>query len=278
MPTSKPNLSTICLRQDTDYTEHWLTFWNDWLRNGYAGFGLETADRYEISRWLYNALLTNKPYDEFARELISPKNLGSQGYAHGFRSRGKLTQQQSPAMQFTENATQLFLGINFKCAACHDSRIDKWTQSDVFSMAAIYSADPIVQKIEGAEDQVAKAAWIFPDLGTLFPTMPRLSRMEELSWLVTDAENGHFARAIVNRLWAQLMGRGIVAPLDGMHHQPWNEGLLEYLAGYLVEKEYDLKAVLRHIATSQAYRSVTQSETADRRMKFMCMPDHSRSV
>ncbi|MFN9958727.1 MAG: DUF1553 domain-containing protein, partial [bacterium] len=86
---------------------------------------------------------------------------------------------------------------------------------------------------------------------------------------MTDREIGRFARTIVNRLWYRLTGRGIVHPLDAMQSPPWNADLLDYLASYLQQNNYDLKAVLQHIAESQAYQSAalpresSQSDPAD---------------
>ena len=82
-----------------------------------------------------------------------------------------------------------------------------------------------------------------------------------LGFYLTDPQNGRFARTIVNRLWHRLMGRGVVHPLDAMQSEPWNEDLLDYLANALVEHDYDLKAILRLIATSQAYQSTTHITT-----------------
>ena len=61
-------------------------------------------------------------------------------------------------------------------------------------------------------------------------------------------------RTIANRIWKQLMGRGIVHPVDAMGTAPWNEDLLDYLAGFLVEHEYDLKKLLAEIAKSRTYQ------------------------
>ena len=90
-------------------------------------------------------------------------------------------------------------------------------------------------------------------------------RLRELASLMTHPQNGRMQRTIVNRLWKQMMGRGIVHPVDAMHTRPWSEDLLDYLASYLVEKEYDLKAVLKLIATSKIYqaRAVVEKERAE---------------
>jgi hypothetical protein len=72
---------------------------------------------------------------------------------------------------------------------------------------------------------------------------------------MTHPENGRFTRTIVNRIWARLMGRGIVHPVDAMHTQPWNEDLLDFLAVRFAEDGYDLKKFMRLVMTSEAYRS-----------------------
>jgi len=102
----------------------------------------------------------------------------------------------------------------------------------------------------------AKAAvgWIFPELGDVDPSADQPERLRQLAGLMTHEDNGRFTRTIVNRLWRQLMGRGIVHPVDAMHTQPWSEDLLDHLASYLVDQKYDLKKVMALILTSDAYR------------------------
>ncbi len=148
-----------------------------------------------------------------------------------------------------------------KCASCHDSFIDRWTLGEAYSLAAIYAKDPLpIHRCDKPTGKQATAAWLFPELGQVDASAPRQERLRQLAELMTDRRNGRYSRTIVNRLWAAMMGRGIVHPLDAMHTRPWNEDLLDYLAEYLVENRYDLKEVLRLIATSNAYRS--RSETS----------------
>jgi hypothetical protein len=102
---------------------------------------------------------------------------------------------------------------------------------------------------------MAQAAWIYPEIGGIDPKAPRDERLRQLAGLITHPENGRTARTVVNRLWQRLMGRGIVDPVDSMDVEPWNADLLDYLGSYLVEKDYDLKAVLRLIVGSRIYQS-----------------------
>src|SRR5262249_1659906 len=85
--------------------------------------------------------------------------------------------------------------------------------------------------------------------------MPKTKRLERFAELATHRDNGRFTRTIANRIWHRLMGRGIVHPVDAMANRPWSEDLLDYLAAYLADHEYDLKKLIEHIATSGAYRA-----------------------
>ena len=246
------------------YADHWLTFYNDLLRNDYSGTGFITGGRQQVSGWLYEALLQNKPFNQFARELIAPPTPASQGYIDGIRWRGEVSAGQTVEIQFAQSVAQSFLGINLKCASCHDSFIDRWTLDEAWGMAAIYAATPQpIHRCDKPTGRTAQASWLFPELGTVDPTASREKRLQQLADLMTHPDNGRFTRTIVNRLWYKLTGRGIVHPLDAMQSPPWNADLLDYLASYLQQQNYDVKAVLRHIAASQAYQSASISrETA----------------
>ena len=242
------------LSRDVDYTEHWLTFWNDLLRNDYTGTGFITGGRKQISKWLYRSLVDNKPYDQLARELIAPPTKDSRGFIDGIKWRGTVSAGQTVEIQFAQSVAQSFLGINLKCASCHDSFIDQWKLTDAYSLAAVYSNRPLdIHRCDKPTGEVATPAWLFPELGEIDGKLAPNERLKQLADLMTDQRNGRFARTIVNRLWAQLMGHGIVHPLDAMHTEPWSEDLLDYLANYLVDSGYDLKSVLRLIATSSIY-------------------------
>jgi hypothetical protein len=247
------------LDQEIQYTEHWLTFWNDLLRNDYSGTGFITNGRTQISKWLYDALIHNKPYDAMARELIAPLSGESAGFANGIRWRGEVSAGQTVEIQFAQSLGQAFLGINLKCASCHDSFIDRWTLKDAYGLAAVYSNTPLkIHRCDKPTGQTAKPGWLFEELGTINADTPQPERLQQLANLMTHPQNGRFARTIVNRLWHRMMGYGIVHPTDAMQSQPWNEDLLDYLAVDFVEKRYNLKELLYTIASSDAYQAPTE--------------------
>ena len=252
------------LANDTAYAEHWLTFWNDLLRNDYVGTGYIDGGRKQISKWLYKALLDNMPYDQFARELIAPPTAESAGFAGGIKWRGNVSAGQAVELQFAQSISQTFLGLNMKCASCHDSFIDRWKLEAAYGLAAIYASGPLqIHRCDKPTGKTAAAAWLFPELGQVDAKKPQPERLKELAALMTHPDNGRFTRTIVNRLWHRLMGRGIVHPTDAMQSEPWNADLLDFLATDLADHKYDLKHTLELIVTSQAYQSKAQSVGKD---------------
>lgn len=243
------------LADNQAYAEHWLSFWNDLLRNDYVGPGYIEGGRKQISAWLYHALIDNKPFDQFVRELIAP-TADSEGFINGFKWRGNVNASQRQELQFAQNVSQVFLGMNMKCASCHDSFIDRWTLAETYGLAAIYSEEPLeLYRCDKPTGKMAEAAWMFPELGQIDPQAPRDERLKQLAALLTDSQNGRLTRTIVNRLWHRLMGRGIVHPVDAMQTEPWSADLLDFLAVDLADNGYDLKHTLRLIFESQAYQS-----------------------
>jgi hypothetical protein len=251
------------LKDNRAYAEHWLTMWNDLLRNDYAGTGYIDGGRKQISDWLYRSLVENKPYDRFVRELISP-TAESEGFIKGIRWRGVVNASQVVELQFSQNISQVFLGINMKCASCHDSFIDDWKLTDAYGLAAIIAERPLtIHRCDKSTGVKAKARFLFPELGAIDSTRPRKERLERLAALMTHKDNGRFSRTIVNRLWHRLMGRGIVDPVDVMSNEPWSADLLDYLAGRLVEDGYDLKKTIELIVSSHTYQAASVPLTAD---------------
>ncbi len=266
-PTKRAALIDRLLGDDFDarlrYAEHWLTFFNDLLRNDYNGTGFITGGRKQISSWLHRSLVENKPYDQMVRELIAPSD-ESRGFIDGIVWRGTVNSSQTVPIQFAQNVGQSFLGINLKCASCHDSFVDRWTLQQTYDFAAILSSEPLeLHRCDKATGTMATPGWMFEELGQVDPARPPEERLEQLAALITSRDNGWLSRSIANRLWARLMGRGIVHPVDALRTTPWNEDLLELLASDLVEHGWDLKHLLRTICTSEAYAAVTPAAASE---------------
>ena len=262
--TARASYIDMLLADDEAYAEHWLTFWNDLLRNDYGGTGFITGGRKQISGWLYESLLTNKPYDRFVRELIAPPTEESRGFIDGIKWRGEVSAGQTVEIQFAQSISQSLLGINLKCASCHDSFVDRWKLDEAYGLAAIYSSKDLeIHRCDKAIGRTAKAKWLFPELGDVDAAAKPQERLRQLADLMTHPENGRFTRTIVNRLWHRMMGRGIVHPTDSMQTEPWSSDLLDMLASDFAENGYDLKHTLRFIANSAAYQSQAEVLSAD---------------
>jgi hypothetical protein len=242
------------LADDQSYAEHWMTFWNDALRNDYKGTGYIDGGRKQISNWLYGSLYRNKAYDAFVRELISPTR-ASEGFIKGIKWRGAQTANQQIELQAARSVSQVFLGVNMKCASCHDSFVNQWKLADAYGLANAFSEEPLaLYRCDVATGEMAKTNFLWPELGLIDANAPLKERRKQTAALVTSPENGWFSRTIVNRLWKSMMGRGLVEPLDSMDAEPWSADLLDMLAAEFVEQGYDVRAMLKLIATSKAYQ------------------------
>jgi uncharacterized membrane protein/mono/diheme cytochrome c family protein len=242
------------LDRDDDYAQHWLTFWNDALRNDYTGTGYITGGRSNITGWLYNSLKSNKPYNQFVQELLDPDE-ESKGFIEGIKWRGTVNASQRTEMQAAQNVGQVILGLNLKCASCHDSFISDWKLEDAYAFANIF-ADSVLEisRCEKPTGKMAKTKILWEELGEIDSTGTKAEKLEQLAEKLTQPANGRIYRTIVNRIWAQMMGRGIVEPVDIMDNEPWSQDLLDWLASDFVENNYDMKELIYQIATSNTYQ------------------------
>jgi mono/diheme cytochrome c family protein len=250
----RERLAQRLLAGDRDYAEHWLTFWNDLLRNDYKGTGYIDGGRKQITKWLYSALLTNMPYNRFVAELINP-NAESEGFSKGIVWRGAVNASQTPQMQAAQNISQVFMGVNLKCASCHDSFINDLTLADAYGLAGIYAEAPLeMVHCDKPTGQKAELKFIYPELGALEPATNRAARLKQLAQIITQPQDGRLTRTFVNRLWQKLMGRGLVEPVDDMEKPAWNPALLDWLAEDFAAHNYDVRFLIQRIVTSRAYQ------------------------
>lgn len=242
------------LDKNEDYALHWLTFWNDLLRNDYTGTGYITGGRHSITSWLYEALYANKPYQEMAQELLSPDE-SSKGFIAGIQWRGVVNASQRTEMQAAQNVAQVMLGLNLKCASCHDSFISDWKLKDAYGFANIFSETTMeINRCDKPTGELADTRLLWKELGSIDSAAAREDRLEEMAVKLTDTENGRLYRTMVNRIWAQLMGRGIIEPVDEMDQLPWSQDLLDWLAVNFVGNGFDLKNLIYAIVTSRTYQ------------------------
>ncbi|MBC7923255.1 MAG: DUF1549 domain-containing protein [Ferruginibacter sp.] len=242
------------LNRNDDYATHWFSFWNDALRNDYTGTGYITKGRFDITNWLYKSLKYNKPYNQFVKELISP-NVESKGFISGIKWRGTINASQRTEMQAAQNVAQVFLGLNLKCASCHDSFISDWKLADAYAFANIFADTTLeINRCDKPTGKFANTRILWQELGSIDSTAPTAKKLQQLAENLTQPKNGRLYRTIVNRIWAQMMGRGIVEPVDAMDNEPWSQDLLDWMAADFVKGNYNLKELIYLIATSQTYQ------------------------
>lgn len=251
------------LNRKHDYAQHSLSFWNDLLRNAYTGTGFITGGRKQITDWLYDALENNKPYDRMVSELVSPDE-ESEGFIRGIQWRGDVNASQTTEMQAAQNLSQSLMGVNLKCASCHNSFVSNWTLEESYSFAAVFSDTLLaIERCDEPTGNFAEPGFIYSELGEIDKDLPTEERLAQLADILTKEENGRLYRTIANRFWQRLMGKGLVDPVDEMDIEPWNQDLLDWLAADLIDHGYDLKYLLSTIMRSRTYQLPSIGLSAD---------------
>lgn len=252
------------LLERPEYVDFWANKWCDLLRPNAYHVGMKSVMTYDT--WIRDAFRTNKPYDEFVREIVTARgSTWRNGAAVFFRNR------RDPA-ELTTMVCQLFLGVRLDCAKCHHHPFEVWGQDDFYATAAYFSSigykgTGISAPISGSEEFIyfgAKKPVKHPISGEDVPPKPLTGdtapadgedlRETFYRWM-SDPKNPYFAQVGANRIWAEVMGRGIVDPVDDLRatNPPSNPELFEALARHFREVGFDQKQLLRTILTSRVY-------------------------
>ncbi|MDH3650360.1 MAG: DUF1549 domain-containing protein, partial [Saprospiraceae bacterium] len=185
------------------FAAHWMSFWNDMLRNDYTGIGYIEGGRKQISDWLYEALVTNKPYDDFVKEIINPTEK-SEGFIKGIQWRGVVNASQRSELQAAQNISQTFLGLNLKCASCHNSFVNNVTLDEAYAFANVFAKQPLeIYRCDKPTGRYSGTAFIYPELGEVVGDSLK-ERLASLAGIIVLPENGRLYRTIVNRYWDRL--------------------------------------------------------------------------
>jgi hypothetical protein len=259
-PDKRQRLVRELLANHHTYAEHWISFWNDLLRN--EDGVMYSSVRESIGKWLFAALESNLPYDRFAAALLHPTApTDPKGFLIGVNWRGDVSASQIPAMQAAQNSAQIFLGVNLKCNSCHDSFISTWKLADAYGLASFFSEAPLdVYRCDKPTGKKAELKFLYPQLGTAPVDAPLAEREAVAARLFTDVSNGRFARTFVNRIWARFFGRGIVPQVDDLDGKPFDADLLDWLASDFADHQFDMQFLMERIITSEAYQSISVAE------------------
>jgi hypothetical protein len=277
-----------------EFADFWALQWADLLRVDRQVLGHKQArDYYE---WIRTSVAVNKPLDQFARELLTADGPLAE------QPQGAFYRVVPRAGDMAGTFSQVFLGVRIACAECHHHPHDRWSQTDYYGMTAYFAQ--VRQKVSprglayaamgDPETKHPRTGEVVPPhaLGEKMPTPPvdaaalpsvapgapaapaapvakrePVDRRVELADWMTAPENPWFARNAANRLWAHLLGRGLVEPVDDVRatNPPSNPELLDALAAHLVEHRYDIRELMRTIVASATYQRSTEPVAGNER-------------
>ena len=261
------------LLERPEYADFWANKWADLLRPNPYRAGIKAV--WNLDAWLRTAFRRNQPYDQFVRELLTARgSTWHNGATVIFRDR-------PDTVEIGASVSQLFLGVRLECAKCHHHPFEVWSQDDFYGFASFFSrvghkGAGLSPPISGGEEMIFTTASgrlnhgrtgepVSPKLLAGMPLTlgPEQDPREVLVDWMTAPDNPYFAKVMANRVWAELMGQGLVDPVDDMRatNPPSNEPLLEFLARDFRQQGYDIKKLIRRIMTSSVFGlSSTPSE------------------
>ena len=275
-PTKRAELVDELL-QRPEFADWWALKWSDMLR--VEEKTLDAKGTSAFHAWLRAELGADRPLDELVRTLIT-----GEGSTYSYPPANFYRALRDPFSR-SEAVGQLFLGVRLQCAKCHNHPFDRWTQDDYYSWGNVFARIDYkilenrrrdsndTHEFDGEQIVFQAAKGDVPDPRTGKPRTPRFlganapelspgaNRLVQLGDWLTSADNDRFAQVLANRIWAQMLGRGLVEPVDDFRatNPPSHPELLQALATELRSNGYSLRHLLRLIATSQVYQRAAEA-------------------
>jgi hypothetical protein len=262
------------LLQRPEFADFWALKWSDVLRNEEKVLDRKGVQAYY--NWIRQSLAENKPLDQFVRELVSARGSTYQNPAANFYRANR------DAVTRAEATAQLFLGTRLQCAKCHNHPFDRWTQADYYDWADVFSRVQYKVLANNRRDDLDKHEFNGEQIVYLARdgdiTNPRTSKPAHARFLGESTQpetrnpkpetdqltalanwltrQPNFARSQVNWIWFQLLGRGIVDPIDDFRptNPPSHPALLDELAADFAKHKFDVRHLIRMIMTSRTYQ------------------------
>ena len=251
------------LLDSRDYAAHFAMRWGNILRNASLAGSEQAA--YGFHEWIRDNISRNRPYDEFVRGVVAAAGEWQDAPAVNWYWQMRDDQLHQPVA----DTAQVFLGLRLQCAKCHHHPYERWSQNDYYGLAGFFSR--LGRKGLGEPppyyaSRTRTSSEINPHTGK--PIEPKLLDGPELKippdedprhklvdWMA-QPDNPFFAKALANRMWGHLMGRGLVDPVDDMRetNPPSNPELLDALAKDFTKSRFDVKHLLRAICNSRTYQ------------------------
>jgi len=249
-----------------EFVDYWTYKWSDLFL--VSSKRLSPPAMWAYYQWIRNNVSANTPWDQFARQVITARGSSLE---HGA---GNFYVLHDDPLTLTETTSLAFLGMSVNCARCHNHPMEKWTNDQYFGMANLFARvrlkagqhDGEVTVFADSEGELIQPLTGKPQTPRPLdgnPLPPNFSgdRREALAdWLVSR-DNPYFSKAIVNRIWANYLGAGLVENVDDLRatNPASNEKLLAAAATYLIDHQYDLKELMRAILRSKTYQRTSEA-------------------
>lgn len=272
------------LLQRPEYADLWTKRWLDVLRVSRDSIQLAGATAYRD--WLREKIANDESLAEIAVAMLTATGESFTDAAVNYYAVPRDPQEVTDPMwlqkDLAEATSQLFLGIRLQCAQCHNHPYERWTQHDYLALAACFTqvkrsrlgkagpsgrpdrrqmkvewiADAPELTVPDGEAAVAPGFFGHAAIGASEDDVEVADRRALLADWLTGRENPYFAKAIVNRIWFHLHGRGIVEPVDDFRdsNPAANDPLLDALAAEFVANGFRIKPLIRRIANSRTYQ------------------------
>jgi hypothetical protein len=248
------------LLERPEYADYWAMKWADLLRVDRDAVTPRGA--VAMTRWLRSEIASNRPFDEFARSIITVRGSTSR------EGPGAVYAVLQSPEELGRSIAQLFCGVRLACAQCHHHPSDRWGQDDYYAFAGYFTGVNRKPLPGGGTAIIDIPATDLKNPRTGLPVPARPLGMKSTqamdaterrialaAWL-TAPDNPYFAPSVANRIWSHYFGRGLVEPIDDLRptNPATNEPLLAELAKHLRESKYDLKVFTRTLLNSRTYQ------------------------
>ncbi len=271
----KRNRLIDALMKRPEFVDYWAYKWSDLLL--VSSNRLSNEEMWSYYNWIRDSVACDKPWDQFVYQIVTATgNTIKNGAANYW------VIHRDP-LDTSENMAQAFLGITITCAHCHNHPLAKWTQKDYYGMANLFARvrlktfspsgaragiGPLFNNVtvysaptgEFTDDRYMTVLPPKPlDAKALPETIPGDTRVYFAKWLAA-ADNPFFARSLVNRLWRNFMGRGLIEPVDDLRatNPATNDELPDELVKDFTAHNFDINYMIRTIMQSATYQASSE--------------------
>jgi hypothetical protein len=249
------------LTNTDEFVDYWAYKWSDLLL--VSSRKLQSTAMWAFYDWIRESVKENRPWNQFAREIFTGTGSTRQDGALNYYVLHK------DPIDLTETSTEAFLGQRVTCARCHNHPLEKWTQVQYYELVNLFARvgikngsapgdNVIFAKTSGdvMHPRLLKPLPPTPLDGKPIPLDSPIDRRIVFAKWMTSPDNPYFARSLVNRVWANFMGRGLVNPVDDLRttNPASNEELFSALTADFVKHGYDVKRLIRTIMNSSVYQ------------------------